>query len=66
MNISVVYSDGTENEFEIELCCYKCSRSKYNITKHQHDFLLKNRNSKIEVPDSVHSEGRFVNFISKI
>lgn len=65
MIVSVIHDDGTENEFELELCCIECAAAAYKWTPDQYLNILNNyRNKTFEnVPTDVNSSGRFIDFV---
>lgn len=65
MNISVVHEDGTENEFDIELCCVECAAKSYKWNDAQFMKIWNNvqANTAIQVPDHIDSETKFIEFV---
>lgn len=65
MNIAVVHDDGTENEFEVELCCVECAAKSYGWSSAQFCSIHKKAidGDSIKIPDSVDSDKKFIAFV---
>lgn len=68
MNIPVVHDDGTENEFEVELCCIDCAAKTYGWSPTQFGSIHKKAidGESIKVPDGVNSEQKFIAFVKTL
>jgi hypothetical protein len=68
MQISVIYEDGTENEFEIILCCYECHVNSYGWNQNQFNKVneLATKGEIIKVPNSVVNEEQFIKFVKTL
>lgn len=68
MNIPVVHESGTENEFEVELCCVDCAAKSYGWSSAQFCSVHKKAidGESIQVPDSVNSEQKFIAFVKTL
>ena len=66
MNIAVLHEDGTENEFEIEMCCDLCANTSYKWNAYQFNKVLdkSGKGEPIKVPDNVDSEKKFIEFVA--
>lgn len=65
MDISIVYDDGSENEFDLPLCCASCSSSKYGFSAAQHDKVraIIDKGTALKVPDDTTTLQKLVAFI---
>lgn len=68
MNIPVIHDDGTENEFEIDLCCKNCVYNKYKWNNNTYDYIraVASRGNPIKLSSDINSEQKFIEHISKI
>jgi hypothetical protein len=67
MNIPVIQEDGTENEFEIEMCCAMCANTNYGWSVEQFCKVYEraDKGEAITVPNDVSSEDKFKLFVLK-
>lgn len=65
MNIPVVQEDGTENEFELDICCDNCAYKEYQWQPAQFIAAVNaiTNGSPIKVPNSIDSVEKFKEFI---
>lgn len=68
MNISVIQEDGTENEFEVAICCVDCASIELGWRNDQYNFIIKkvNNNESINVPNHIDSLIKFKNYIKTL
>lgn len=68
MNIPVIQEDGTENEFEVELCCLDCARRDLGWSLEQYSFVLEkaNNNKSINIPNNIDSILKFRNYVKTL
>lgn len=63
MDISAVHDDGTEVEFEINICCVSCAQS-YGWSADQFDKIYKKiQAGQLQVPASIKSNDDFIRFV---
>ena len=65
MEISVIHEDGTENEFEIVLCCKDCAAKDYGWSVAQFDRIISST-EPIHVPNSIKSVFDFQKFVKNL
>lgn len=65
MNIAVVQEDGTENEFELEMCCATCATRIYGWTAHQFNKIYE-MNESIKIPDNITTAEEFKQFVKTL
>jgi|ERR1700722_1779485 len=65
MNIPVVQEDGTENEFELEMCCVECVARLYGWSATQFDKISK-MSEPVKVPDNITTAEEFKQFIKTL
>ena len=68
MNIAVVHEDGTENEFDVELCCDGCAQKAYGWTKEQFSFVYSkaDKGEALQIPNRVDSEVKFKQYVKSL
>lgn len=67
MQISIVHEDGTENEFEIPICCPDCSRGRgWSEMQHTKIYGAATNGETIKVPDYVHNEEQFIQYVKSL
>jgi hypothetical protein len=67
MDLPIIYSDNTENEIEIDLCCAECAKVNYGWTKSQFDKIMKDyvkTLAPIKVPDSIKTQQSFYKWVA--
>lgn len=65
MNIAVIQEDGTENEFELEMCCPDCASRTYGWTSAQFERISK-LTEPMKVPDNIRTEEEFKQFVKTL
>jgi hypothetical protein len=65
MNIAVVQEDGTENEFELEMCCAECATRIYGWTANQFNKILQ-MNDPVKIPDNITTAEQFRQFVKTL
>lgn len=67
MIISTIQEDGTENEFEISVCCETCSKLKYGWNLRQHTIIKENiKNEQFKIPNNISTKQQFLNFVKSL
>lgn len=66
MNISVVQEDGTENEFELEMCCPDCATRLYGWTTAQFNKISTLGKEPLKVPDNIITTEQFKQFVKSL
>jgi hypothetical protein len=65
MNIAVVQEDGTENEFELEMCCADCAYRLYGWSGAQFEKVSK-LEEPMKVPDNITTTEQFKQFVKTL
>lgn len=68
MNISIVHEDGSENEFEIDLCCDACALKDYGWSNAQFVKVIQSvdKGEPLKISDSIDSEVKFKEFVKTL
>lgn len=66
--ISIIHTDETENEFELELCCETCAAECYGWNKEQYELVSSRalHNQPIRVPDSIDTDKALIAHIRSL
>lgn len=65
MDISITYDDGSENEFDLPLCCEDCSRNTHGFSNAQYTKVkeITDNGTTLKVPDDITTLDKLIAFI---
>lgn len=68
MDISVLYEDETEGEFDLNICCPECSALHWNWSRPTYEkviSMIKN-NLSLKIPNHIITEQHFIDYLKNI